>query len=82
MRLLLFIILCEMCVHCNIIKSAIAKRTTQLDSNEDCIHPLNCCTCATIDRQDFSFGGLGDKTHSTEFSCAKSEGEWPYLILI
>lgn len=26
-------------------------------------------------RQDFSFGGLGDKTHSTEFSCAKSEGE-------
>jgi hypothetical protein len=25
--------------------------------------------------QDFSFGGLGDKTHSTEFSCGKSDGK-------
>lgn len=26
--------------------------------------------------QDFSFGGLGDKTHSTEFSCGKSDSEY------
>lgn len=39
----------------------------KLKNNSDCN--------ISAQQQDFSFGGLGDKTQSTEFSCAKSDGE-------